>query len=137
MRVIIPCNLDTWPAPRRSFFVRFLAGLGIRAKRSEPVVVSVAEIRNEIFAGSQGVWRTRATGRLLSRIFHESINELFRPGPRQWMRSLSAADFADPGILERHIYEYFVAHRLMRYQGALKESTDEVLQFWTATKEWC
>ena len=117
--------------------MRFLAGLGIRAKRTEPVVLSVSEIRNEIFAGSQGVWQARATGRLLSRIFHESIAELFRPGPRNWLRSLTATDLADAGTLERHMYEYFIAPRLTRYQGALKESTSEVLQFWTAVKEWC
>ena len=117
--------------------MRFLAGLGIRAKRSDPVVLNVAEIRNEIFAASQGVWRTRTTGRLLSGIFHESIAALFRPGPRNWKRALTAADLAESGVLERHMYEYFVAHRLSRYQGALKESTTEVLQFWTAIKEWC
>ena len=117
--------------------MRFLAGLGIRAKRTEPVLVTVAEIRNEIFAASQGVWRTSTTGRLLSRIFHESISELFRPGPRSWQRSLTAMDFSESSILERHLYEYFVAPRLTRYQGSLKESTAEVLQFWTAIKEWC
>ena len=117
--------------------MRFLAGLGIRPKRTSPVVVSVAEILNEIFAASQGVWRTRSTGKLLSRIFHESIAELFRAGPRNWTRALTPADFAETGLLERHIYEYFVAYRLMRYQGALKESTGDILQFWTAMKEWC
>ncbi len=116
--------------------MRFLAGLGIRSKRTDPVVVSVSEIRNEIFAASQGVWHTRHTGQLLSRIFHESIADLFRPGPRNWKRALTAADVAETGTLERHIYEYFVAHRLSRYQGALKESTTEVLQFWRAVKEW-
>src|SRR5450432_3628909 len=109
MRVIIPCNLDTWPDHRRSSFVRFLAGLGIRAKRTEPVILSVSEIRNEIFAASQGVWQARATGRLLSRIFHESLSELFRPGPRNWMRSLNPSDLTEAGTLERHMYEYFIA----------------------------
>ena len=117
--------------------MRFLAGLGIRAKRSEPVVLNVAEIRNEIFAASQGVWHTRTTGQLLSRIFHDAIADLFRPGPRNWKRAMTAVDLLETGMLERHLYEYFVAHRLSRYQGALKESTAEVLQFWTATKEWC
>ena len=117
--------------------MRFLAGLGIRAKRSDPVVISVAEIRSEIFAASQGVWRTRPTGRLLSRIFHEAILEIFRPSPQCWTRVLSATDFADAGPLERYVYEYFVSYRLMSYQGALKESTDDVLEFWTAIKSWC
>ena len=35
------------------------------------------------------------------------------------------------------MYEYFVAPRLTRYQGALKESTEEVLRFWMAMKQWC
>ena len=117
--------------------MRFLAGLGIRSKRSDPVVVTVTEIRNEIFASRQGESATQPTGRLLSRIFHESIAELFRPGPRNWERSLSATELAEVGMLERHMYEYFVAYRLNRYQGALKESTTEVLKFWTAIKEWC
>ena len=117
--------------------MRFLAGLGIRAKRSDPVVISVAEIRSEIFAASQGVWRTRSTGRLLSRIFHEAILEIFRPSPQCWTRVLSATDFADAGPLERYVYEYFVSYRLMSYQGARKESTDDVLEFWTAIKCWC
>ena len=117
--------------------MRFLAGLGIRAKRTDPVVLSVSEVRNEVLASSQGDWRARNTSRLLSRIFHESITELFRVGPRNWMRSLTAADFEDTGNLERHVFEYFVGHRLTRYQGALKEQTDDVLQFWTAMKEWC
>jgi S-DNA-T family DNA segregation ATPase FtsK/SpoIIIE len=117
--------------------VRFLAGLGIRAKRTEPVVLNVSEIRSEIFAASTGVWRTRPAGRLLSRIFHESISDLFRPGPRNWQRTLSATALASAGALERHMYESFIAPRLTRYQGALKESTAEVLQFWSAVKEWC
>ncbi len=100
-------------------------------------MLSVAEIRNEIFAGSTGVWQARATGRLLTRVFHDSISELFRPGPRNWLRSLTPADLADAGTLERHMYEYFIAPRLTRYQGALKESTADVLQFWSAVKEWC
>src|SRR4051794_4459281 len=148
MRVIIPFSLDTWPDPHRSFFarslawlgirlVRLLARAGIRAKRTEPVVLSVSEIRNEIFAASQGVWQARATGRLLTRIFHESISELFRQGPRNWLKSLNPTDLAEAGPLERHMYEYFIAPRLTRYQGALKESTVEVLQFWAAVKEWC
>ncbi|HEY3740690.1 MAG TPA: FtsK/SpoIIIE domain-containing protein [Bryobacteraceae bacterium] len=136
MRVIIPFNLDTWPDHRRSSFVRFLGALGIRAKRTDPVVLNAGEIRNEIFAASQGVWGTRSSSRLLTRIFHESISDLFRPGPRNWQRTLSAADIATVGTLERHMYESFVAPRLTRYQGALKESTAEVLQFWSAVKEW-
>lgn len=116
--------------------MRFLGALGIRAKRTDPVVLNATEIRNEIFAASQGVWGTRSSSRLLTRIFHESISDLFRPGPRNWQRTLTATDIATVGTLERHMYESFVAPRLTRYQGALKESTTEVLQFWSAVKEW-
>ena len=117
--------------------MRLLGGLGIRAVRNDPVILSVSEVRGEILAAGHGVRGERSSNRMLGRIFHESIADVFRPGPKHWQDALTPSDLSDPSILARHVYACFVGPRLTRYQAALQESSGEVLSFWTAVKEWC
>lgn len=117
--------------------MHLLARLGIRAVRTEPVVLNFSTIRNEILASGQGVWATRATNVLLDRIFELSIAELFRPGRRHWTNSITGQAPADQSErLAQHIYQHCLLPRLTQYQAALQESTAEVLLLWQGVQEW-
>jgi DNA segregation ATPase FtsK/SpoIIIE, S-DNA-T family len=106
---------------------------------SEPVRISVSDVRREIyhasgFAAGGGAPSTQMLGSL----FHRVFQTLMHPGSDLgWMNVLDVEDLGDWEKLRAHAYASVVGPGLRQNQAALQTSSVQVLNMWEATAHLC
>ncbi len=105
--------------------------LGIRLVSREPVVVSVSRVRQEIWSASPGGSGQPTVG-LLGCLFHEAC-----AGALNLLNSDREGAVPSSQTLRQRLYQNLIGPRLSAQQSALKDSSSEVLSFWTAVSELC
>ncbi len=109
-----------------------------------PLILTVSEVRRAIYlaaGGRESSGPGEASNPLLGNLFHKTFRLLTGPDPTfNLVRPLERADRAlaswEAQLIE-HAYLWCVGPQLVRHQGELQYSSQEVLTYWGAVENLC